>query len=119
MDPKTFPTNDPTNPLHRLADDLQCGRLKIQGVAEDVTYALALIECLSAGREGLRKALANIQIEAERENGRWNHLKRVIAINAQAALTQGESRQAEETLHPIFAPGPLPAAPTPADGGGE
>jgi hypothetical protein len=52
--PKTFKTNDPTNPLHRLADDLQCGRLKIQGVADDVTYALALIERLSAEREVAR-----------------------------------------------------------------
>ena len=59
--------------------------------------AIKVIERLSAEREVLREALVNIQIEAERENGRWNHLKRVIAINARAALTQGESRQTEET----------------------
>ena len=37
--------------------------------------------------ERLREALVNIQSEAEREEGRWVHLKRVIAINARAALT--------------------------------
>ena len=34
----------------------------------------------------LRKALEAIRIEAERENGRWQHLKRVIAIQARQAL---------------------------------
>jgi hypothetical protein len=49
-------------------------------------YDAALIEALSHDREVMREALENIRIEAERENGRWNHLKRVIAINARAAL---------------------------------
>ncbi len=85
--PATFPTNDPTNPLHRLADDLQRGRLKDEGVKQDVTYALSTIERQAAEIERMRGALRNIQIEAEREDGRWVHLKRVIAINARAALT--------------------------------
>ena len=49
------------------------------------------LERQAAEIKRLRGALANIAIEAERENGRWNHLKRVIAINARAALT-GEDK---------------------------
>jgi len=45
------------------------------------------LERQAAEIERLRGALRNIQIEAEREEGRWVHLKRVIAINARAALT--------------------------------
>jgi len=45
------------------------------------------LERQAAEIERLRGALTNIQIEAEREEGRWVHLKRVIAINARAALT--------------------------------
>jgi hypothetical protein len=40
-----------------------------------------------------REALRNIQIEAEREQGSWVHLKRVIALNCKqtlAALEQSE-----------------------------
>lgn len=33
-----------------------------------------------------REALRNIQIEAEREQGSWVHLKRVIALNCKQAL---------------------------------
>ena len=55
--PATFPTNDPTNPLHRLADDLQCGRLKVEGVKEDVTYALSTLERQAAEIKRLRGAL--------------------------------------------------------------
>ena len=41
----------------------------------------------------LHDALRNIQIEAEREQGSWVHLKRVIALNCKqtlAALEQSE-----------------------------
>lgn len=34
----------------------------------------------------MREALACIRNEAERENGRWVHLKRCIAVQARAAL---------------------------------
>jgi hypothetical protein len=47
---------------------------------------LDTLERQAAEIERLRGALRNIQIEAEREDGRWVHLKRVIAINARAAL---------------------------------
>ncbi len=60
-DPATFPTNDPTNPLHRLADDLQRGRLKVEGVKEDVTYALSTLERQAAAIERLREALEEIK----------------------------------------------------------
>jgi hypothetical protein len=33
-----------------------------------------------------REALRNIQIEAEREQGSWVHLKRVIALNCKQTL---------------------------------
>ncbi len=59
-DPATFPTNDPTNPLHRLADDLQRGRLKVEGVKEDVTYALSTLERQAAEIERLREALQSL-----------------------------------------------------------
>ena len=34
----------------------------------------------------LEAALTNIMLEAERENGKWVHLKRVIGVQARAAL---------------------------------
>jgi hypothetical protein len=52
-----------------------------------LTAAMAALDSQAAENKRLREALANIQIEAEREEGRWVHLKRVIAINARAALT--------------------------------
>ncbi len=64
-DPATFPTNDPTNPLHRLADDLQRGRLKVEGVKEDVTYALSTLERQADEIERLRRAMT---FYAEPEN---------------------------------------------------
>jgi hypothetical protein len=53
----------------------------------DGPEAAAALERQAAEIERLRGALRNIQIEAEREDGRWVHLKRVIANNARAALT--------------------------------
>lgn len=40
------PTNDPTNPLHRLARDLERGLITPADVAEDVDFALSEIERL-------------------------------------------------------------------------
>ncbi len=60
-------------------------RLTVQAAEAD--EAADTIERQAAEIERLRGALRNIQIEAEREEGRWVHLKRVIAINARAALT--------------------------------
>jgi len=56
-------------------------------INSDGHQAADTIERQAAEIERLRRALRNIQIEAEREEGRWVHLKRVIAINARAALT--------------------------------
>jgi hypothetical protein len=57
-------------------------------VAESIADEAAdTIQRQAAEIERLRGALRDIQIEAEREDGRWVHLKRVIAINARAALT--------------------------------
>jgi hypothetical protein len=56
----------------------------------NATEAANTIERQASEIERLRGALTNIQIEAEREEGRWVHLKRVIAINARAALTGGD-----------------------------
>ena len=40
----------------------------------------------------LETALRGIAIEAERENGAWVHLKRVIGLNARAALEETHDR---------------------------
>jgi len=63
-----------------------------------VLIALAAPQGTGSNREAeleaevarLRQGVRNIQIEAERESGRWNHLKRVIAINARALLATKE-----------------------------
>lgn len=39
--------------------------------------------------ERLKAGMRNIQFEAERENGSWVHLKRVIAIQARVLLSNG------------------------------
>jgi hypothetical protein len=49
---------------------------------DDVMEAADLIDALKIAREALR----NIQIEAEREQGSWVHLKRVIALNCKQTL---------------------------------
>lgn len=49
--------------------------------------AAAALRALLLDYQERGRALEAIQIEAEREDGRWVHLKRVIAINARAALT--------------------------------
>lgn len=43
--------------------------------------AATALEALAAENGALRSALDNIRIEAEREQGNWTHLKRVIGIN--------------------------------------
>jgi hypothetical protein len=80
-DPATFPTNDPTNPLHRLADDLQRGRLKVEGVKEDVTYALSTLERQAAENKRLRVALERIA------DPRNIHFAGDAQVVARAALT--------------------------------
>lgn len=45
---EAHPTNDPTNPLHRLGEDLQEGRIKDLAVSADVDYALHEIARLQA-----------------------------------------------------------------------
>ena len=57
----------------------------------------------------LRSAIANIQREAERENGNWAHLKRCIAAQSRAALEPPTStvdgwRPIEEAPPPIGEP---------------
>jgi uncharacterized protein (UPF0335 family) len=77
----------------------------------DLRAILAHVERLSAEREGLREALEPIarRVVPDHYDDKtligWISAGEIRA--AQAALTQGESRQT------------LPAAPTPADGGGE
>ena len=68
-DPATFPTNDPTNPLHRLADDLQRGRLKVEGVKEDVTYALSTLERQAAEIKRLRAGLTASAVKLQLARG--------------------------------------------------
>jgi hypothetical protein len=50
----------------------------------------AEIEALRAENERLREALVMIQNEAERQNGRWVHLKRCIAVQSRAALKDSQ-----------------------------
>lgn len=49
--------------------------------------AAAELARLIDDNERLRCGLRGIQIEAEREQGHWQHLKRVIAAQARASLT--------------------------------
>ena len=63
---------------------------------QTVRALLDTLERQAAEIKRLREALRNIQIEAEREEGRWVHLKRVIAVNARAALT-GEDAAGSST----------------------
>ena len=81
--------------------------------------AAALIERLSAEREGLRGALDFAKLQL------WRHPVRsdvtLVLSRIDAALTQGESRQTggvidERTGHPTSYA--LPAAPTPAERNG-
>ena len=50
---------------------------------------VARLDASEARATALEAALRAIQIEAERPNGAWVHLKRVIGINAKAALQEG------------------------------
>lgn len=49
-----FPTNDPTNPLHRLAKDIITGRIKDASISADVAYALARVAALEEGMDQAR-----------------------------------------------------------------
>lgn len=44
------------------------------------------VEKLEEENARLREALRSIRVEAERESGHWQHLKRVIGLNARQAL---------------------------------
>ena len=48
--------------------------------------AAQVIATLRKQLENAREALRHIKIEAEREQGHWQHLKRVIAVHAAEAL---------------------------------
>jgi len=76
---------------------------------DELREAAALIERLLAEREGLREALERIKWRSVcKDNMEFSATITCWQMDAiRAALTQGESRQT------------LPAAPTPADGGGE
>jgi hypothetical protein len=78
-------TSDIAGLCERL--DILHAWLSITHERETITTTKDTLEHQAAEIERLRGALLNIQIEAEREDGRWVHLKRVIAINARAALT--------------------------------
>lgn len=60
------PTNDPTNPLHRLARDLADGVQYPKGVAPDVDYALDRIAELEAKLATAVGALAFFKIVRDR-----------------------------------------------------
>lgn len=68
---REFPINDPTNPLHRLGDDLAEGRIKDLAVSSDVAYALKRIaeleNALSAERERGDRAVIPVASPLERE----------------------------------------------------
>jgi hypothetical protein len=59
-------------------------------IAPEPVDPLLEIEALRAENERLREALVMIQNEAERENGRWVHLKRCIAVQSRAALKDSQ-----------------------------
>jgi len=79
---------DAADTLERQAAELASCRQHWSGEFKKLsTESKALAEEQAAEIERMREALRNIQSEAEREEGRWVHLKRVIAVNARAALT--------------------------------
>ena len=84
-------TTDIAGLCKRLRGDLPFheddGAVNECAVYASLTQAADTLERQAAEIARMRGALVNIQIEAEREQGRWVHLKRVIAINARAALT--------------------------------
>lgn len=114
---RELPTNDPTNPLHRLGDDLAEGRIKDMAVSADVAYALRRIteleDALSAEREEHEEAEETIEacqrliaqhwdtITAERERAdravaeATLFAELIIGLNApdQGASMSPESRQ--------------------------
>lgn len=48
-----FPINDPTNPAHRLADDLRRDRIKDTAVARDIAQVLSALQAAEAELETL------------------------------------------------------------------
>lgn len=74
------------------------GTTEVDGVCVGEHFGETIVEELANSHAALTRRIAvleeavkNIAIEAEREKGNWIHLKRVIALNARAALTpEGE-----------------------------
>jgi hypothetical protein len=71
------------NKLFRLSGEYSLDGSQIN---PDGPEAAAAIERLVADNERYRNSLTAIQREASREQGRWVHLKRVIAIHTHTAL---------------------------------
>lgn len=59
-------------------------------MASTATSAATLLETQSKQLEVAREALEAVCYEAERENGGWVHLKRVIGTHARTALKEME-----------------------------
>jgi len=78
-----FRTPDIAGVIAELRD---CADWSRQEQCKKISKAADTLERQAAEIERLRDALRNIQIEAEREDGRWVHLD-VIGFNARAALT--------------------------------
>lgn len=81
--------------LLRMADIREASGIGAGPMLDEVPDALramrATITRLEAELSAARAALAAIACEAERKEGNWVHLKRVIALSArQAAITGGE-----------------------------
>ena len=87
-----------TRPIEHDAPAMN--RVAMKEAAERIESQAAEIERISSQRDAyldgykkafedvvkLHDALRNIQIEAEREQGSWVHLKRVIALNCKQTL---------------------------------
>jgi len=73
--------DDPKDPTTK-----DCGGDCLRCMGEIFEDPDCIIEMLNIRIEALREALRNIQIEAEREQGSWVHLKRVIALNCKQTL---------------------------------
>ena len=58
----------------------------LDGMAFTVADAITDLATIRKQLENAREALRHIKIEAEREQGHWQHLKRVIAVHAAEAL---------------------------------
>lgn len=59
---------------------------KVAKYCLEARQATARAEAAEARMKALEEALRSIRFEAERENGRWVHLKRCIAVQSAQAL---------------------------------